>query len=182
VTAGATAAPRRVALLRGINVGGKTSLPMAELRDVFAMLGCADVQTYVQSGNVVFRGGGEAIAERLEEALQARFGFRPRVMVRTAGEWRAAMSGNPFTEREPAKVALCLLEREPAPEALARLRSMEIQPEEMRAGGAVVYVYYANGMGRAKLSFARIESTLRVAATARNWNTVRKIGSMLDET
>jgi uncharacterized protein (DUF1697 family) len=94
----------RIALLRGINVGGHGRLPMAKLRDILVACGARDPQTYIQSGNAVFRGAVEA--EELAQAIERAKGFRPRAMVLTRQELSATIAGNPFSEATAAPKTL----------------------------------------------------------------------------
>ena len=91
---------RFIALLRGINVGGHAMVPMAELREICAGLGWTEVETYIQSGNLVFEasGKGPALESALEEKLETAFGFRPAVIVRSAAQVKALADANPFPE------------------------------------------------------------------------------------
>ena len=98
-----------IALLRGINVGGRNRLPMAELRAMFAAAGCADVMTYIQSGNVVFRretGSAAALADEVGAAIEAKFGFCPTIHLLGVDELHQAITENPFPEAESAPTTL----------------------------------------------------------------------------
>ena len=169
-----------VALLRGINVGGRSRVVMADLRKLFEDLGHADVRTYVQSGNVIFRAADEQPA-MLERAIEARIedvmGASTTVLLRTAAEVARVASNNPYLGREDdvSKLHVTFLAAEPAPERAARLVPPPGQPEELALVGREVYLLYPNGYGRSKLTNAYIERRLGVAATNRNWNTVTKL-------
>lgn len=178
-----------ISLLRGVNVGGHNLIKMEALRAVFASLGFEDCQTYVQSGNVVFRAGspkgapgGERqmapLARRLEDALERRFGFRPDVILRTAAELREVVERNPFAKRReivPAKLQVAFLARQPGADAGRQLRALEIHPEELHLDGREIYIHYPNGMGRARLSGPVMDRILKIPLTCRNWNTVSKL-------
>ena len=170
---------RSVALVRGINVGGKM-LRMDLLRSICEQIGLRDVQTVLQSGNVVFRGAraGARLEKDLEEAIRRGAGLDVRVMVRSAGELARVVEGNPFPEQaqdEPNRLIVVFLEKEPAADAVAALRSAYRGPEPMHLEGRELYIVYGEGMGRSKLTPALYERKLGVAGTARNWNTVRKL-------
>jgi|SRR5579883_17615 uncharacterized protein (DUF1697 family) len=164
-----------VAMLRGVNVGGNNKVRMADLKALCESLGFADIETYVQSGNVVFRaafGEGTSVAARLEEAIERRFGFRSAVVAR-----------NPFAGREglePAKLLVHFLARDPEPGARAKLESLPPAPEEWRLEGRELYIYFPNGMGRPKLSMPKVERALAVPGTGRNWNTVHRLLEMAE--
>jgi uncharacterized protein (DUF1697 family) len=176
-----------VSLLRGVNVGGHNKIGMAELRGLYESLGMSRPQTYVQSGNVVFETGErklERVAERLEEGIERTFGFRPAVILRTAGELRDAVERNPFAARggiEPSKLLVTFLRSDPGEEVREAVRRIPTGPEELRIDGREMYIYFPNGMGRPKLSLAQVERTLKVAGTGRNWNTVTKLLEMAEQ-
>jgi uncharacterized protein (DUF1697 family) len=171
-----------VALLRGINVGGKNILPMEELRELLAKLGCGDVATYIQSGNAVFRYKGNAaeLPDLIATAIDSRFGFRPSVMVLTAGEFDAVAKASPFAaEASELKFLHVWFVREPATSAnTTRMRELESGGEKFLLTGSAVYLYAPDGIGRSKLA-GGMEKCLGVPATARNWRTVCKIGEMV---
>ena len=173
-----------VSFLRGVNVGGYHKIRMEELRKVYEALGLEDVKTLLQSGNVVFRTRErnlQKLAGRIEAAIEERWGFRPAVILRTAAEMAEAMARNPFAGRkdvEPAKLAVVFLGSDPGEEVREAVRRIPCDPEELRIEGREMYIYFPNGMGRPRLSMPVVERTLKVAATARNWNTVRKLGEL----
>ncbi len=165
--------PDTVAFLRGINVGGRNRVPMADLRSLFADLGYPDATTLVQSGNVVFGARGTelpALEARLEREFAASFGFASRFVLRARDELAEVASGNPFpdAEAEPAKLHVVFLGETPAAEAVAAL--VPSPPDAFVVDGRHVYVHYPAGAGRSKLKL-----DLGVAATARNWNTVTRV-------
>ena len=108
---------RHIALLRGINVGGHRKVPMAELREMAAELGLADVRTYVASGNLVFDSAdGAGLEARLEQAIRQRFGFPVDVVLRSAAQWQAYVRANPMMEesgRHPSQVMMVIGKDEP---------------------------------------------------------------------
>lgn len=176
-----------IALLRGINVGGNKKIRMAELKELCEGLGLRDVQTLLQSGNVVFRSAGsspEALATQLETAIQARFGFAVRVILRTLEQWRAIIAHHPFSETqvaEPAKILLACLSAAPSEEAWAALLAGHKGPEIVQRSGAELYIFYTEGMGGSKLDNSVLERRLRVISTGRNWNTVHKLLALAEE-
>lgn len=170
-----------VSMLRGVNLGPHKRMKMADLKELYESLGFTAVETLIQSGNVVFRTTGrsaERTAARIEEAIEARFGFHAPVMVRSAAEMRSAMERNPFAGRkgiEPDRLAVNFLGREPEAAARAKLAALPPAPEEVRLDGRELYMYFPNGMARPKLSLAQVERAVAVPMTARNWNTVGKL-------
>jgi len=166
-----------VALLRGINVGGKAMVPMADLRQTFTSVGCEDVVTYIQSGNVVLR--SPLRADKLQAALEAgiadRFGFEPAVMIRTAEEMAAVVAGKPFTGADEKHLHVGFLHAAPIAAAEKCLRAIDCDPEEVAVVGRELYLHLPNGMGRAALP-VKMERCLRPApVTVRNWRTVTKL-------
>ncbi len=175
-----------IAMLRGVNVGGHQKLDMATLRTLCGGLGLRDVQTYIQSGNVVFReeaGDPEAAARGLEDGIQKKFGFRPSVVVRTTSELRKVIANNPFAGRpevEPNRLLAVFMASGPTRQAREQVLALPCEPEEMHIKGRELFVYYPNGMGRPKIPLVRIEKLLQVASTGRNWNTVNKLLAMAE--
>jgi len=176
-----------ISMLRAVNVGGHNKIKMDALRALYESLKLRDAHTYVQSGNVIFRSDERdvmRIAKRIEEGIERKFGFRPEVILRTAAEMREVIARNPFAKRrgiEPGKLLVTFLARDPGEEAREKLRQMKCDPEELRIEGRELYIYFPNGMGRSKLSGARLEKTLKTPGTARNWNSVTKMLEMAEK-
>jgi uncharacterized protein (DUF1697 family) len=175
-----------VALLRGINVGGKNMLPMRELVRMFEVSGCAEVRTYIQSGNVVFS-ATPACAKRLADdvagAIEKRFGFRPRIVLRTAQDMADVAANNPFLG-EGADVRLLhvvFLVEKPDARRIAALDPARSPGDSFQVRGREVYLLLANGAGQTKLSNAYLESTLVTTSTMRNWRTVLKLSEMAQQ-
>lgn len=169
-----------VVLLRGINVGGRR-LPMKDLQRMLEALGCRDVRTYIQSGNVVCRAatGGAKLGERLAAAVDRSCGFAPRVIVLTRDELARAAAGNPYSQAaaNPATVHLFFLAGTPKRPDLAGLDALRSATEHFTLAGRVFYVHTPDGFGRSKLA-ERAERLLGVEATARNWRTVTALLEM----
>ncbi|AWN22755.1 hypothetical protein DKM44_05520 [Deinococcus irradiatisoli] len=166
---------KQIALLRGINVGGHRKVAMPALKQAFEALGLSDVQTYIQSGNVVF--GGEADRADLEAAIERAFGFPVPVILRSAGEWQHLIMDNPYPEQAAAdgsKVHLTLLGAEPTEAGLDALRAIDSGADEWTRRGSVLYLYTPNGLGQSKLN----PDKLGVLTTTRNWRTVIKLAEM----
>ena len=178
---------RRIALLRGINVGGHRRVPMADLRDMARGLGFGDVSTYIQSGNLVFRadGGAEAVGSALERALERRFGFPVDVVVRTAAQWARYAGGNPFpaaSKEEPRRVMLLLGKAPPRARGAAALAERATAGEEVRAAGDAVWIHYPRGVGTSKLTPSLVDRLLGSPTTARNWKTVLALQALMEGT
>ena len=175
-----------VALLRGINVGGRNLLPMRELTRMLQGAGCADVRTYIQSGNVVFT-ATPACARRLADdvagAVEKRFGFRPGVVLRTADEIAKVAAHNPFLG-EGADVRLlhvAFLAEKPAARRVAALDPARSPGDSFKVRAREVYLFLASGAGQTKLSNAYLESTLGTTSTMRTWRTVLKLSEMAQQ-
>ena len=173
---------RRIALLRGVNVGGKNKMAMSALCAVFEAAGCAEAESYIQSGNVVFRSGlaDAELQERLAAAVEARFGFAVPVMVRSVEEMQAALRANPFAEVAEERLAVMFLRDRPAAEALGRLETERFLPERFAVVGAEIYLDMPNGQGRSKMTTAYFDSRLKTVGTVRNLKTVRTLIGMAD--
>jgi uncharacterized protein (DUF1697 family) len=159
---------------------------MEELRTLCGSLELRDAQTYIQSGNVVFREDSAepvTLARRLEDGIEKTFGFRPDVMVRTPSELRKVIAKNPFAGRsgiDPSRLLVSFMASAPTPQARDKVLALPCDPEELRIQGRELYVYYPNGMARPKISMARIEKVLQRSATGRNLNTVLKLMAMAE--
>ena len=166
-----------VALLRGINVGGKTKIAMAALRDTCASVGCEDVVTYIQSGNVVLKSKltADKLRSALEEAIAKEFGFNPAVMIRTAKELTAVVDRNPYAGADDKTVHVGFLQAAPNAGTKKCLAAIDSAPEELTLVGRDIYLHLPNGMGRAALP-VQMERCLRPAPiTVRNWRTLTKL-------
>lgn len=168
-----------VAMLRGINVGGRAKVGMAELRQLFADLGHTDVQTYIQSGNVVFatRTARERVAVDLEQRIGADLGVDVTVVLRTAPDLARIVAKNPFVRRgaDPSTLHVTFLAGGAGSGAAGRLDAPDAGPDELIVAGQDVYLHCPNGYGRTKLNNTFIERRLGARATTRNWRTVTKL-------
>jgi uncharacterized protein (DUF1697 family) len=165
------------ALLRGINVGGKNTLPMGELRTVCHELGHLDPVTYLQSGNVVFTSSADpkAIVAGMEGSIAERFGLKVRVLLRTHPELVTVAANSPFDQDDPTKLHVLFLSDRPKAAALATLDRDRSPGDEFHAAGRELYLHLPNGAGRTKLTLDYFERRLDVTGTARNWNTLLRL-------
>jgi len=175
---------RYVALLRGINVGGKRKVSMATLRAVVEGLGPTDVETLLQSGNVAFtadEGAAGTLAEELAIAIEAEFGFSVAVLVRTGADLDRVIAANPFPDvlTEPKFLHVAFSSRPVRPEALAGIDAERFAPDQFRVGQDELYLWFPNGSGRSKLTIHLFERALGAHLTARNWNTVVRLWELL---
>jgi uncharacterized protein (DUF1697 family) len=176
---------KQIALLRAVNLGGKTTLAMADLRALCADLGFEDARTLLQSGNLVLDAGRTSpstLGSKLETALTDKLGLKTDVLVRTAKEWRALMAANPFSDAakdDPSHLVVMPLKKAPAKDALAALRAAIKGRESVEIAGRELYIIYPDGIGRSKLTTKLIESKLATRGTGRNWNTVVKLAALV---
>ena len=184
-----------VALLRGINVGGRNKVPMAELREVVTSLGHTEVSTYIQSGNVLFSTGDTdtaKLASALEAAIADQFGITCAVVVLAGDELARILGANPYPdEPNPKLVHVAFLGAEPSQDLLARLRAAESAAaakgsrDTITAIGKALYVHTPDGFGNSELAqvLFRIIGTGKhdLAVTARNWSTATTLLSLCEE-
>jgi uncharacterized protein (DUF1697 family) len=173
-------APRQIALLRGVNVGGNNKVPMAVLRELMEELGYGDVRTHLQSGNAVFTApdtSPEQAAREIEEVLARALGLGIRVLVRAADELERVVADNPLPEAvaEPSRLLVTFLSAPPDPERLRELDPVDFEPNLFGFGEREIYVWCPEGVRTLKLSYAFFEKRFGVVATTRNWNTVTKL-------
>ena len=167
-----------VALLRGINVGGKNLVPMNDLKAVVAGLGHRDVSTYIASGNVVFtsaRGDEAAIAAGVEAGIKKAFGLSIPVVLRTHDELAVVAAHNPFPGEDLARLYVTFLGRPPTGRALTRLDPTRSAPDEYAVRGRDIYLNLPAGFGKTALTADYFQKCLGTTATTRNWNTVRRL-------
>jgi uncharacterized protein (DUF1697 family) len=177
---------RKIALLRGVNVGGNNKVPMAHLRELMLELGYEDVRTHLQSGNAVFTAlhtPPDQTAQEIESQLARHLGLRVRVLVRTGEELAQAVAANPLPEAvsEPSRLLVIFLSAAPSPELLRELDPADFEPELYGVGEREIYVWCPEGLRTIKLSYAFWEKRLGVTATGRNWNTVTKLLALARE-
>ena len=159
---------------------------MEALRSLYESLRLRDVQTYVQSGNVIFRTEERDVAlmtQRLRNAIEKTFGFQCDVILRTTSELREVIARNPFANRrgiEPSKLLVTFLASDPGEEARKQVRKIKTDPDELWIDGREIYTYFPNGMARPKVSWAAIEKILKISGTGRNWNSATKLLEMAE--
>jgi len=169
-----------LALLRGINVGGKNKLLMRDLSEVFSNVGCEDVRTFIQSGNVIFR-GSPALSVEIPGLITAQiaksFGYRTPVVLRTAEQLGDVIRNNPFLEAGAAGETLhvLFLADLPSPHLVGELDPHRSAPDAFIVRGREVYLHLPNGVARSKLTNDYFDSKLATTSTGRNWRTVTKL-------
>jgi uncharacterized protein (DUF1697 family) len=167
-----------VALLRGVNVGGRNLVRMEALRQIATDLGLIGARTYLQSGNLVFLapdGEGRQAGETLQRALSDSLGVSVRVIVRTQAGLAAAISANPFGQialNDPARLLVVFMSGAPILEGLPAVRAAARLGERIDAVANEVFIHYAGGAGASRVTAALIDRSLGAVGTARNWNTI----------
>jgi uncharacterized protein (DUF1697 family) len=169
-----------VALMRGINLAGKNSLPMKELVAIFEGAGCEDIRTYIQSGNVIYRLPASKAAKLpavVAKAILAQHGLKVPVVTRTAAELAAAARANPFLKKGADETALhvVFLADDPGKTQLSALDAQRSTPDSFTCVGREIYLSCPNGLGRSKLTTSYFDAKLKTTSTIRNWRTVLKL-------
>jgi uncharacterized protein (DUF1697 family) len=174
--------PRHIALLRGINLGSRNRVSMPELRELLAGHGYKDVETLVQSGNVVFtsRMSPKRLERQLQEQIADGLGVDTPVVVRTRDELAQVVELNPLARvaTEPKRYQVTFLIDDPEPDAVGRVEAADVAPERLVVAGREVYTWHPEGVQRSKAN-AAVQKHLGLG-TARNWNTVTKLLEMAD--
>ncbi len=173
--------PVLISMLRAVNVGGHGKIKMDALRTLYASLKFENPQTYLQSGNVIFKTGErkiDLVAKRIQSGVEKKFACRTEIILRTTAELRSVVAKNPFAERraiEPSKLLVAFLADDPGDAARKTLEEQKFAPEELHVSSRELYIYFPNGMGKSKLPWPRIYKILNTPGTGRNWNSVTKM-------
>jgi uncharacterized protein (DUF1697 family) len=173
-----------LALLRGINVGGKNKLPMKDLVELFVSAGCGDVRTYIQSGNVIFR-VAPGLSPRLPGLITAqigtRFGYQIPVVLRTTDQIGHVIANNPFLKAGVGEddLHVLFLADMPAPRRIDDLDPDRCPPDAFALRGQEVYLHLPNGVARSKLTNQYFDAKLATTSTGRNWRTVTNLFAMM---
>ncbi len=179
--------PTYVVLLRAVNVGGTGKLSMADLRKLLDGLGFRNIETYIQSGNVVFDAAGSAakVKAAVAAGLEKLMGAPVEVMVRTHEELTRIIAGNPFAEEaaaDGARVHVSFLSGAATAGAEAALKRIAEQYPKRRDryhhAGDHIYFHFPDGAGETKFSGKTLDKAIGVPGTGRNWNTVLKLHAM----
>lgn len=172
-----------IALFRGINVGGKNILPMKGLTELLVDIGCQNVKTYIQSGNVVFqieKERGDNLAEKIGQKVLKHYNFEPKIFLLEPENLEAVVRENPFATEDGKALHFFFLESPAKAPDMKRLAAFKSGTEEFKLCEKVFYFYAPDGIGRSKLA-AKVENSLGVPLTARNWNTVSKLLEMVKQ-
>ena len=172
-----------IALLRGINVSGRNKVGMTQLRSACGKIGCSDVQTYIQSGNLLVSANTSpaALEADLEKLIEKRFGIVIPVIVRAAAAWPRYVARNPFrkaSEKEPNLVMLALSKAPPKTDAVKTLRERAANGERIEQVGDGLWILFSRGVARSKLSPGMLDQAVGSPVTTRNWRTVLRLNEL----
>ena len=173
---------KKIALLRGINVGGKRKVLMADLRQLLEEIGFTDVKTYIQSGNVIFSQKEEQsnleIAKAIEKVIADNYDFAVPVVVRTRQEWEKAINESPYYQADMEDISqlhLTFLKEKPTKENQEKTESFDYPPDKFTIKNTEIYILCLGKYHKTKLSYTFFEKKLKVSTTTRNWKTVLKL-------
>lgn len=173
-----------ISLLRGINVSGQKSIRMADITHLYETLGLSHVQTYLQSGNIVFESDeidGSILVDNIKSKIEKSFGYHVPVFIRTLDDFQHIVNHNPFLrdrKEDPASLYVTFLYSLPKKEMVNHLTTQASEKDAFIPGEKVIYLFCLNGYGKTKLSNNYFEKKLSVSATTRNWNTVTSLLKM----
>ena len=173
-----------ISMLRGINVSGQKKIHVAELKSMYESLGLENVQTYVQSGNVVFDSeeqDSERLRKTIEAQIESTFGFSVPVLIRSGNDFRRIIESHPFAGEELARVLVTFLYDNPEQSKWNDLSLYKDKVDQFALGEQEIYLFCPGGYGRTKLSNHFFERMLSVIATTRNWKTVNALHKMASE-
>lgn len=178
-----TNATKHVALLRGINVGGKNRLRMTDLKSLFLRAGCIGVRTYIQSGNVVFQTAEsqvEQVSKYVRAELVRRLGREIPIVLRTGNDLARVVTDNPFSAAtgDSRSLHVGFLPRIPSGCRVSNLEPYRSPPDEFAVRNREIYLHLPNGVARTKLTNAYFDRRLGLASTFRNWRTVLKLAEL----
>ncbi|PKQ61200.1 hypothetical protein BZG02_16330 [Labilibaculum filiforme] len=168
-----------ISLLRGINVGGKRKILMADLKDMYADLGFTNCKSYIQSGNVIFdyqKCPNHEVALIISQNILKKYGFEVPVIVRTQEEWQQSVQTNPYIGiHENKNLCLTFLNENPKEDLIKTISALNFEPDCFQIIHKDIFIYCSGPYHKTKLSNQFFESKLKVKATSRNWNTVLKL-------
>jgi uncharacterized protein (DUF1697 family) len=173
-----------ISMLRGINVSGQKQIRMTGLQSLYESLGLVNVQTYVQSGNVVFDSteqDASKLRKSIETQIEATFGFAVPVLMRSADDFRRIIENHPFAQEDSARVLVTFLYERPDQTKLDDLSTYNDKVDQFALGEQEIFLFCPGGYGKTKLSNTFFEKKLGVIATTRNWKTVNALDEMASE-
>jgi Uncharacterized protein conserved in bacteria len=176
-----------ISILRGINVGGHKKIRMDDLRQLFVELGYRDVQTYIQSGNILFSAEdteSQALEKTIAQKILKTFGFEVPVLILGAEDLKTILDNNPFSN-DPTKnssfIHITFLSEIPNKEQLKNLADLNFAPDEFVLAGKAIYLYCPTGYGTTKLTNTFFENKLKLIATTRNLNTATELVRLINQ-
>ena len=167
-----------ISMLRGINVSGQKKIKMEELKEFYRSLGFKNIQTYIQSGNVIFESSDKNVSKiinKIERKIKKSFGFDVLVLIRTKNDLKKLIDNNPFAKKDNSKLLVTLLSDTPLQSPIDEITKIKDDSEEFFIFGKEIYLFCPNGYGKSKLSNNFFERKLKLSATTRNWKTVNKL-------
>ena len=172
-----------IALLKGINVGGHKKVPMAELRTMLINAGFQNVQTYIQSGNIIFQSSEKTseLETKIENLIASNFGFEVSVIIKTYKELQTIFEGSPFSKEKKEKCYFIILNRIPEINLVEEVDQLIYENEEIIIKNDCLYFYCSAGFGKTKFNMNTYERKLKLIGTARNYNTMVKLLSLSAE-
>ena len=176
-----------VSILRGINLGGHNTIKMDDLKKILSKCGLTQIETYIQSGNVVYQHKSTDIKKLetlIKDKILKEFNFDVPIITLTIDELKIIAKNNPFSKTNTKDVSffhLTFLADEPQTENLNKMKDINYEPDEFVIIGKAVYLYCPNGYGNTKLSNKFFESKLKVTATTRNWKTTNELITIADK-
>jgi uncharacterized protein (DUF1697 family) len=179
--------PVYISLLRGINVGAHKRMKMEKLRASCQALRFEQVASYIQSGNLVFKGAKlspAAVSKKIEKQIESDFGFHADVITRSADELKKILFTNPLLREagvDASKLHVVFLSRTPSAESVHKLESITLAPDRVRVSRREIYFYFPNGVSGSSLWKHNLDRVIRVTGTMRNWNTVNKLTEMAEK-
>jgi uncharacterized protein (DUF1697 family) len=171
-------------MLRGINVSGQKKIRMADLKSLFESLGLIHVQSYLQSGNVVFDSDEKDIGKLkdvIEAQIESTYGFSVPVLIRTRDDFKRVIQEHPFAQEEAIRVLVTFLYELPDSSKLEELSHYQDKVDKFAIGKQEIFLFCPGGYGRTKLSNNFFEKKLGVVATTRNWKSVNALYEMASE-
>lgn len=170
-----------VALLRGINVSGQKKIKMSDLKILFEDLSFKNVETYIQSGNVLFKSSianEKNINNKIVKGIADKFGYQVQVIIKTPDELGFALKNSPFLKsktKDVEKIYFTFLSEVPSQEKIQKLKEVDSSSEEYVLDGTTIYLFFPSGYGKAKMNNNFFEKKLNVFATTRNYKTVKAL-------
>lgn len=174
---------KKIGILRGINVGGKRKILMADLKSICEKLGLKNVTTYIQSGNLIFSSDkpNSELENYLEKAIVEKFGFDVPVIVRTEKELENSINNNPFLDKNADinQLHLTFLKEKPCKENIEKTLTFNYEPDKFKIDDKDAFIFCAGKYHESKLTNNFFEKQLKVGATTRNWKTVMKLSELI---